>query len=176
MSMMASQITSLTIVCSTVYSGAYQRKHQSSASQDFVRGIHRWPVNSSHQGPVTRKIFPFNDVIMWHSPRGGRLNFRSRHRHIMHVILCDKVWDGKQTCYRWKYLVCTFCPLLNLYAHITGILPLYCNFVRCTRIRTAAPRAHCDIKTLFTGMGISMLKIKRSPDHLIFNTGVPILV
>ena len=61
---MASQITSLTIVYSIVYSGANQRKHQSSASLAFVRGIHRWPVNSSHKGPVTRKIFPFEDVIM----------------------------------------------------------------------------------------------------------------
>ena len=46
MSAMASQITSLTIVYSTVYWDADQRKHQSSASLAFVRGIHRWPVNS----------------------------------------------------------------------------------------------------------------------------------
>ena len=62
---MASQITSLTIVYSTVYSGAYQIKHQSTASLAFVRGIHRWPVNSPQKGPVTRKIFPFGDVIMF---------------------------------------------------------------------------------------------------------------
>ena len=61
---MASQITSPTIVYSTVYSGADQRKHQSSASLAFVRGIHRWPVNSPHKGAVTRKMFPFVDVIM----------------------------------------------------------------------------------------------------------------
>ena len=54
----ASQITSLTIVYSTVYSGADQRKHQSSAWLVFVRGIHRWPVNFPHKGPVTRKMFP----------------------------------------------------------------------------------------------------------------------
>ena len=41
MTMMASQITSLTVVYSIVYSGADQRKHQSSASLAFVRGIHR---------------------------------------------------------------------------------------------------------------------------------------
>ena len=64
MIMIASQITSLTIVYLTVYSGAHQRKHQSSASMAFVRGIHRGPVNSPHKGPVTRKMFPFNDVIM----------------------------------------------------------------------------------------------------------------
>ena len=64
MSTIASQITSLTIVYSIVYSDADQRKHQSSASLAFVRGIHRWPVNSPHKWPVTRKMFPFDDVIM----------------------------------------------------------------------------------------------------------------
>ena len=46
MGMMSSKITSLTIVYSTVYLGADQRKHQSSASLAFVRGIHRGPVIS----------------------------------------------------------------------------------------------------------------------------------
>ena len=64
MSAMASQITSLTIVYFTVYSGADQRKHQSSASLAFMRGIHRWPVNSLHKRPVTQKMFPFGDVII----------------------------------------------------------------------------------------------------------------
>ena len=59
-----SQITSLTIVYSTLYSDVDQRKHQSSASLAFVRGIHRGPVNSPHKWPVTRKMFPFDDVIM----------------------------------------------------------------------------------------------------------------
>ena len=65
MSTMASQITSLMIVYSTVYSGEDQRKHQSSASLTFVMGIHRWPLTLPHKGPVTRKMFPFDDVIMW---------------------------------------------------------------------------------------------------------------
>ena len=64
MGAMASQITSLTIVYSTLYSGADDRKHQSSASLAFVWGIHRGPVNSPHKWPVTRKMFPFDDVIM----------------------------------------------------------------------------------------------------------------
>ena len=64
MGTIASQITSLTIVYSTVYSDGDQRKHQSSVSLAFVRGIHRGPVNSPHKWPVTRKIFPFDDVIM----------------------------------------------------------------------------------------------------------------
>ena len=41
MSVMASQITSVMIVYSTVYSGAVQRKHQRFASLAFVRGVHR---------------------------------------------------------------------------------------------------------------------------------------
>ena len=64
MSAIASQITSLTSVYSTVYPGADQSKHQSSASLAFVWGIHRGPVNSPHKWPVTRKMFPFDDVIM----------------------------------------------------------------------------------------------------------------
>ena len=55
MGTMASQITSLTIVYSTGYSGA---------SLAFVRGIRRGPVNSPHKWLVTRKMFPFDDVIM----------------------------------------------------------------------------------------------------------------
>ena len=62
MGVVASQITSLTIVYSAVYSDADIAKHQSSASLAFVRGIHRGPVNTPHQWPVTRKTFPFHDV------------------------------------------------------------------------------------------------------------------
>ena len=65
-SAMAYQITDLSIVYSTVYSGEDQRKYQSFASLAFVKGIHRWPVNSPHKGPVTRKMFAFDDVIMNH--------------------------------------------------------------------------------------------------------------
>ena len=61
---MASQITRLPTIYSTVYSGTDQGKHQSSTSLAFVRGIHRSQVNSPHKGPVTRKIFPYDDVIM----------------------------------------------------------------------------------------------------------------
>ena len=64
MAVIVSQITSLTIVYSIVYSDADQRKRQSSASLAFVRGIHRRPVNSPHKWPVTGKMFPFVDAIM----------------------------------------------------------------------------------------------------------------
>ena len=73
MGTIASKITSLMIVYSIVYSDADQRKHQSSASLVFVRGIHRGPVNSPHKWPVTWKMFPFDDVIM-----GGDITLRKQ--------------------------------------------------------------------------------------------------
>ena len=69
MGAMASQITSLTIVYSTVHLGVDQRKHQSSASLAFVRGLHRWLVNSPHKRPVTQKIFPFATSSWYMFPR-----------------------------------------------------------------------------------------------------------
>ena len=81
---MASQITSLTIVYSSVYSGGDQRKHQSSVSLAFVRGIHRRPVNSPHEWPVTRKVFPFDDVIMWPA--------LSRDHYIYDILNMFVVW------------------------------------------------------------------------------------
>ena len=109
---MASQITSLTIVYSTVYSGPDQRKHQSTASLAFVHGIHRWPVNSPHKRPVTRKMFPFDDIIMpfksiwhcwsysftWRYPSIGSLfiNFIrrwcARKIHVQNKIPTNKYW------------------------------------------------------------------------------------
>ena len=64
MGAMVSQTTRLTIVYSTVYSGADQREHKSPTSLAFVRGIPRSPMNSPHKWPVTQKILPFDDVIM----------------------------------------------------------------------------------------------------------------
>ena len=69
MSAMAPRIISVLIVFSTVNSGADRGKHQSSASLAFVRGIHWSTGDSPHKGPVTRKMFPFDDVIMNPSSR-----------------------------------------------------------------------------------------------------------
>ena len=83
MSTMASQITSLTLVYSSVHSGADQRKHQSSASLAFVPGIYRWPVNSPHKRPVTWKMFPFDDVIMKRKDINICFNCENAHRIVM---------------------------------------------------------------------------------------------
>ena len=86
MGTIASQITSLPSVYSTVYSGADQSKHQSSASLAFVWGIHRGPVNSPHKWPVTRKMFPFDDVIMCLPP--------SKHNRTQHNTRTVQIFWG----------------------------------------------------------------------------------
>ena len=62
---MSSQITSLTSVYLTVYLSAYQRKYQSSASLAFVRGIHRWTVNSPHKCQWRGKCFHLMTSSWW---------------------------------------------------------------------------------------------------------------
>ena len=83
MSVMASQITSVSNVCSAHCPGADQRKHQGSASLAFVSGIHRWPVDSPHKGPVTRKMLAFDDVFM---------------NYVGYVVLCILQWRISATC------------------------------------------------------------------------------
>ena len=76
------------VIISTVYSGADQRRYQSSASLAFVRGIHRWTVNSPPKGPVTRKMFPFADHVM-------RQNFRtgcSKKIQLWNVCIIGLLW------------------------------------------------------------------------------------
>ena len=61
-SAMASQITSRTIICSIIYSGVDQRKHQSSESLAFVRGIH---VAVTGEFPTQRASNAENVSIWW---------------------------------------------------------------------------------------------------------------
>ena len=49
------------IITQPFIQAADQRKHQRPASLTFVSGIHRC---SPHKGPVTRKMFPFDDIMM----------------------------------------------------------------------------------------------------------------
>ena len=85
---MASQITNLKVVCSTTD----ERKHQSSASLAFERGIHRWPVNSPYKGPVTRK-----KVSIWWRDRVSGAHVRppwiNSHNMITYeVMTCTSFW------------------------------------------------------------------------------------
>ena len=96
MGAITSQITSLTIVYSTVYSDADQRKHQSSASLAFVWGLHRGPVNSPHKWPVARKMFPFDDVILRFLPFISGIDIRYTSSWKAWAFLCRiyRYFDG----------------------------------------------------------------------------------
>ena len=65
MTTMASQITSFTVVYSTVYSDADKKKTSKLRVTGLCAGNSPGPVNSPHKGAVTRKMFPYDDVIMW---------------------------------------------------------------------------------------------------------------
>ena len=73
MNAMASPLASLTIVYSTVYSGADQINHQ----------------NSPHKGPVTQKMFPFDDVIM--------LSAKTSYHHILRNLHAGRLY------FKWSY-------------------------------------------------------------------------
>ena len=85
----ASEITTVSMIYSAVCLGTDQRKHQSSASLAFVRGIHRWPVNSPHKGPVMRKCFHLM-TSSWNIPNDSILPSVRRtsgyHRHFWNII------------------------------------------------------------------------------------------
>ena len=99
-----SQITSLTVVYSTVDWGTDRRKLQSSASLAFVRGINRSPVNSPHKGPVTPKSFPFDDVIMCSTLTRGRPRMLHVHKekadNCEHCIYSYSLLHWKKV-YQW---------------------------------------------------------------------------
>ena len=109
MSMMVSQSDSLMIVYSTIYSGADQRKHQSSTSLAFVRGIHQWLVNSLHKGPVMRKMFPFDDVIM-HYEESVMLTELVWDFHIMYMVVghSGHILSSTQSRVTYGYITCPY--------------------------------------------------------------------
>ena len=109
MSAMASQITSISIVCSIVGSGLDQRKHQSSPSLAFVWGIHWWPLNSPHKRPVTRKMLPFdvwdtshNLIFRWVTPKPSPIHTISHsHNAVMletHVVVFLSWFHDRELC------------------------------------------------------------------------------
>ena len=88
MGVMASQITSLPIVYSSVYSGADQIKHQSSASLTYVRGIHRWSVNSPHKRPLASLYYIPNTLFFVWIIR----KFTSVWMKVVRSLVCS--WSG----------------------------------------------------------------------------------
>ena len=145
MGAIASQITSLTIVYSTFYSDADQRKHQSSASLAFVRGIHRRPVNSPHKWPITRQMFPFDDVIM--------INL-----NLMKCVDC-------------LYIAEWYPPgltelMIGIPQHIFIDEIWWVNW-ECHGQNTRAPSQYKDC---FAGMGVFIIKIRRLWDRFMGNS------
>ena len=127
MNAMMSQFTSLTIVYSTFYSVANQRNHQSSAWLAFLKGIQRWPVNSPHKGPVTWKMFPFDDVIMEWQNRAAQcqsMKTMVKHGHIKNHFIswqsapCPQI-SGCGMCKHWSNMVSTNKGLLHDAVHIS---------------------------------------------------------
>ena len=105
MGAIASQITNLTIVYSTIYSDVDQRKHQSSSSLAFVRGIHRGPVNSPRKWPVTRKVFQFDDVIMGSGQR-KKPHMEPDRRHRFTIWRIDRTTCHGLSFARWiQYII-----------------------------------------------------------------------
>ena len=115
MGAMAYKITSLTIVYSIVYSDVDQRKHQSSASLAFVWGIHRRPVNSPQKGPVTRKMFPFDDVIMANQFLCHVINWNTIIFFIFEVLFCELLKHQYISWAKWYLCYAKFgmCHALN---------------------------------------------------------------
>ena len=105
MSTVMSQITSVSIVYSTVCSGADQRELRSCASLAFVRGIYRWPVNAPHKGPERREMVLFDDVVMeWcmrfivilHDKSPYKANIRWHKDHHLSNISAIRIWMNGQ--------------------------------------------------------------------------------
>ena len=97
MGSVASQITRVSIIYSTVCSGADQRKHYSSTSLAFVRDIHQWQVNSPHKEPVTRKMFPCADVIMGWLASEPVMFYRNM--DVSQQLTCDR--RAIRSCVHW---------------------------------------------------------------------------
>ena len=132
MGVMSSQITSLTIVYSTIYSDTDQRKHQSSTSLAFVWGINWWRVTSPHKWPVTRKMFPYDDVIMgpiitWSifskcDRRLGDWNFymndlhQTKYGFAIVYLFCSLASDGWEMLWYWRG--CQFPAIDEMLTHL----------------------------------------------------------
>ena len=117
MGAMTSQITSLNIFCSTAYSGADQRKHQRSTLLVFVWRIHRWPINSPYKCPVTRKMLPFDDVIM----AQNQSFFYTK----CVVMFCSRIISPRRINGLWWCVISLVMLFFFLFHNICGIDTLY---------------------------------------------------
>ena len=156
MTTMTSQITSLTVVYSTVYSDADQRKHQSSASLAFCVGNSPGPVNSPHKGPVTRKMFPFDDVIMcpWNLVvKQGQVITSHRHGGMQLLVPALDTGYGVGTSY---YITRTLWGAITCPCHWYSVLAQFSSYIRWYKLY------HIFLVLLFVHIRISLLSDHRS--------------
>ena len=119
-SAMASQITDVLIVCSTVNSDADQRKHQSSSSLAFVR----WPVNSPHKGPETRKMLTSSWVTGWPTAYPPNKKQQQQTRTTSKLRIIGSLWEdstmtglswnasnAEKVFMPWRHHASTFCVI-----------------------------------------------------------------
>ena len=132
MGAIASQITSLTIVYSTVYSDADQRKHQSHVSLACVRGIHRGPVNSPHQGQWRGKCFhlmtsSWGCRCWWNSDtRRLFINQVSQEIRVHYCIGKMSCWSNFLSLYIYMYIYLCVCVMTQCF-HLKRILVAACS-------------------------------------------------
>ena len=146
MTAMASPILGVSIVYSTVCSGADQRTHQNSASLAFVRGIHRGPVNSPHKGPAARKMLPFDDVIMTFNPIQVtakhlqiKILIESTHARSMDLSFIEEVnpilakppWNSLE--FQWRFIKAKV-DLFNKKSHWGAECSIVIAQIKCRRL------------------------------------------
>ena len=150
---MSSQFTSLTIVHSTVYSGADQKKHQRSASLAFLWGIHRWPVNSPHKWPLTRKMFP----LMTSSWAGIHWSSGNVLINKIYVLTSNKTVSVVSL---WSHILLAWINCIAVYQYISayGLLwlkPAFCAWWICIQM-------HVQIAFLWYAILLNYLFLQRT--------------
>ena len=115
---MASQITSISIVCTAVCSEAHYNK-QSCGILDFLSGIHRWPVDSPHKKPVTREIF-------WrrHHPMMG-ISFKWQHLrlNLIVVVSISITFNGNFVVISLSLKGIPYCRIFVIWCLLTKSIP-----------------------------------------------------
>ena len=143
MGAIASQITSLTIVYSTVYSDAVQRKHQSTVSLAFVpvhHFVHRGPVTSPHKWPVTQKMFPFNDFIM------SGIYFQKLLCLWQSLVFLEIVFIIKRFLLWYSLIVAWWCYIsVDLKFFWSSLIQVLARHMSCTKLVPESVPSYCQI-------------------------------
>ena len=118
-------------------------QHQTPASLAFVRGIHRGPGKSPHKWPVTRKQFPFDDVIIQILIH-GRMFF-----------VLKRVW-GREITKRYSSHTVRFCFLASM-GELYGAMNIFVVKIIIWNISTTA--SACSFNDIEYGMKVNELVI-----------------